>query len=227
MKVTTIKFSLSLGLLTILNLPTLASEDQYWQIELQQRVRGFGVDTLFREHQLPKTIRESSYAKEAYNKGRRMLMDKEGIKALPYLAYAEHYMVAESLTALERVGAGFYEKIPENIQTQIKQALSSYNSEFSRYNNQGSIFKMYLNYWNKNEELLINSQKSSFFGSLGKLIFGETPSFPNTKPMASISSEAFFGKQHQTSPYNSSREGTAEDMIPLLPGDNARKMKEE
>ncbi|AIK96110.1 hypothetical protein [Candidatus Odyssella acanthamoebae] len=221
MKVTTIKFSISLGLLTILNLPTLASENQDWQIELQQRVHGFGVDTLFREHQLPKTIRESSYAKEAYNKGRRMLMDKEGIKALPYLAYAEHYMVAESLTALERVGAGFYEKIPENIQTQIKQALSSYNSEFSRYNNQGSIFKMYLNYWNKNEELLINSQKSSFFGSLGKLIFGDA------QGEKSNSSKAFFGDLHKNPPLRFSREGTAEDLIPLLPGERDGKIKKE
>jgi len=70
-------------------------------------------------------------------------------------------------------------------------------------------------------------QETSFFGSLSKLFFGESPSFPNSKRMPSISSEASFGKQSRTSPYSSSREGTAEDMIPLLPGDIERKMKKE
>ncbi|MBW8308855.1 MAG: hypothetical protein K0M45_04360 [Candidatus Paracaedibacteraceae bacterium] len=225
MKIATMTFTISLGLLAIFDLPTLAAESQDWQIELQQMVRGLWVDKLFTEHQLPQTMKEFSYAKEAYNKGEEMLDNGQGIKALPYLAYAERYMVPESLTTLERVGGGFYEGVRESVQDQIKQALSTYNSEFSKYNNQGSIFKTYVYYWNENEKNLRKSQEASFFGSFKKFIFRETPSFPNTKPMPSISSEALFGKQSRTSPYSSSREGTVEDMIPLLPGELDKKMQ--
>jgi hypothetical protein len=227
MKLTAIRFIILLGLLSTINFPALAAENRGERISLAERVRGLDINNLFKEHQLPQTMAELGAAEAAYSKGERMLRGKEGVKALPYLIYAEHYMVPESLTTLERVGAGFYEKVPEKIQNQVKQALSNYNSEFSKYNNQGSIFKMYVQYWKENEKRLGNSQKTSFFGSLNKLIFGESPSFPNSKPMQSISSEALFGKQLQTSPYSSNREGTAEDMIPLLPGELERKTKKE
>jgi hypothetical protein len=218
MKITTITFSISLGLLAILNLPTLAAENQDWKIELQQRVRGFGVDKLFTQHHLPQTMKEFSYAKEAYNRAEEMLWDGQGVKALPYLIYAEHYMVPQSLEILRRVKSGVFEEIPEPVRAKIKQA-------FSHLKDKDKLYDMYKDCWNRNEERLRNSTKSSFLGSLTKLILGDNPSFPHTKPMQSISSEAFFGKQSKTSPC-STREGTAEDMVPLLPGELEKKKKE-
>ncbi|AIK96109.1 hypothetical protein [Candidatus Odyssella acanthamoebae] len=227
MRLLTIKFSISLGFLTILNLPTLAAESQQWEIELQQKVYGFGIKTLFINHQLPKNMEEVGDAEAAYSKAERMLSDKQGVKALPYLAYAEHYMVPDSIRVLREIACGAYRGIPENIREQIKQKLSKSDGVFSGRDNQVSLLKIYVDYWDKNEKNLRNSQQTSFFNSVKKLILGDNPSFPHTKPMQSISSEAFSGKQSKTSPYSSTREGTAEDMISLLLGDLEGKIKEE
>ncbi|AIK96112.1 hypothetical protein [Candidatus Odyssella acanthamoebae] len=220
MKLTTIKFIIFLGLLSTINFPVLAAEDRGEKISLAEKVLGLGVNNLFMEHQLPQTMAELGAAEAAYNRAEEMLWDGQGVKALPYLIYAEHYMVPQSFEILRRVKSGVFKEIPEPVRAQLKQA-------FSQLEDKDKLYDMYKDCWNRNEEMLRNSTKSSFLGSLTKLILGDNPSFPHTKPMQSISSEAFSGKQSKTSPYSSAREGTAEDMVPLLPGDYARKMKEE
>ena len=227
MKLTSIRFIIVLGLLSTINFPVLAAEDRGERISLAERIKDLNINQLFRQHQLPQTMAELGAAEAAYSKGERLLMAEKGVKALPYLIYAERCMVPQSLTILERVGAGFYEKVPEGVQDQVKQAFSQLKEQTVSDDIYESLYDVYEDCWKKNVKRLRNSQQTSFLGSFKKLIFGESPSFPNTKPMQSISSEALFGKQPRTSPYSCSREGTVEDMIPLLPGDIERKMKKE
>ncbi len=227
MRLSAIRFIIVLGLSTTINFPALAAEDRGERISLAERVKGLGINNLFREHQLPQTMPDVGAAEAAYNKAEEMLWDGQGVKALPYLIYAERNMVPESLEILRRVKSGVYEEIPGAVRDQIKQAFSQLKEQTVSDDIYEFLYDLYEDCWKKNEKRLRNSQQTSFLGSLNKFIFGDTPSFPNTKPMQSLSSEALSGKQSRTSPYSSSREGTAEDMIPLLPGDIERKMKKE
>ena len=165
MKLTIIRFIIVLGLLSTINFPALAAEDRGERISLAERVRGLGIDDLFKQHQLPQTMADVGAAEAAYEKGRSMLWD-EGEKALPYLIYAERSMVPESLTILERVGAGFYEKVPTRVQDQIKQAFSQLKEQTVSDDIYESLYDVYEDCWKKNEKNLRNSQQPSFSAHL-------------------------------------------------------------
>ncbi len=235
MNITKIIFVISLGLLTIMDLPVLAasriseadslSEFQVLRIELKEKVRPFNVGTLFKNHQLPKTQKDIDLAKKACSIGVEKLKNGEGIKAVPYLAYAESYWLPESLRYLDNIQSGRYENIPDNVRKEIKKAFPTLNID--------KLHRKYEGFWEPNVKDLREQQNSSMLAYVRKFIFGDgNPSFPNAKPMESISSEKLFPARRENSPYSSdssdSREGTVEDITPLLPGDHhGKKIKKD
>ncbi|WP_156961978.1 hypothetical protein [Candidatus Paracaedibacter symbiosus] len=207
------------------------SEFQVLRIELKEKVQPFRNYGPFTTHHLPKTQKEIDLAEEAYNIGINMLRNDEGVKALPYLAYAESYWLPESLDGLWKVATGQYKNIPDNVCKEIKKAFPTRNI--------AKLHRKYEGFWEPNVEYLRNQQNSSMLAYVRKFIFGDgNPSFPNTKPMESISSEELFPEQRENSParenspYSSdssdSREGTVEDITPLLLGDHhGKKIKKD
>ncbi|WP_156961977.1 hypothetical protein [Candidatus Paracaedibacter symbiosus] len=207
------------------------SEFQVLRIELKEKVLPFNVGTLFKNHQLPKTQKDIDLVKKAYSIGVEKLENGEGIKAVPYLAYAESYWLPESLRYLDNIQSGRYENIPDNVRKEIKKAFPTLNI--------AKLHRKYEGFWEPNVKDLRSQQNSSMLAYVRKFIFGDgNPSFPNAKPMESISSEELFPEQRknsparENSPYSSdssdSREGTVEDITPLLPGDHhGKKIKKD